>query len=86
MNFGMIILNQSVKKMENYSAWILIYCFIIHIKTEDVHQDIANDVENWFDTLNYLIKIPLPIEKKLKSSWINERWVSWKNYDRIYKT
>ena len=27
--------------------------FIIHIKTEDFYEDIANDVETWFDTSNY---------------------------------
>ena len=27
--------------------------FIIHIKTEIFHEDIANDVEEWFDTSNY---------------------------------
>ena len=27
--------------------------FIIHIKTEDFYEDIANDDEKWFDTSNY---------------------------------
>ena len=27
--------------------------FFIHIKTEDFYEDIANDVEKWFDTSNY---------------------------------
>ena len=27
--------------------------FIIHIKTEDFYEDIANDVEKWFDTSYY---------------------------------
>ena len=27
--------------------------FIIHIETEDFFEDIANDVENWFDTSYY---------------------------------
>ena len=27
--------------------------FVIHIKTEDVYIDIANDVGKWFDTSNY---------------------------------
>ena len=26
--------------------------FVIYIKTEDFHKDIANDVERWFDTSN----------------------------------
>ena len=27
--------------------------FVIHIKTEDFYEDIAGDVERWFDTSNY---------------------------------
>ena len=27
--------------------------FVIYIKTEDLNKDIANDVEEWFDTSNY---------------------------------
>ena len=28
--------------------------FVIHIITEDFYEDIANDVERWFDTSNHL--------------------------------
>ena len=35
--------------------------FVIHIKTEDFCEDIANDVEKRFDTSNYDDNIPLPI-------------------------
>ena len=36
--------------------------FVIHIKTENVCEDIANDVGKWFDTSNYKgdDKRPLP--------------------------
>ena len=39
--------------------------FIIHIETEDFYEDIANDVDRWFDTSNYdkNDKRPLPIGK-----------------------
>ena len=42
--------------------------FIIHIKTEDFYEDIANDVEKWFDTSNCNEddKRPLPIGKNKK--------------------
>ena len=42
--------------------------FVIYIKTEDFYDDIANDVERWFDTSNYdeNDKIPLPIDKSKK--------------------
>ena len=44
--------------------------FVIYIKTEDFYEDIANDVERWFDTSNYnenkTGKRQLPIGKKKK--------------------
>ena len=42
--------------------------FVIHIKTEDFHEDIAGDVERWFDTSNYdeNHERPLPIGKNEK--------------------
>ena len=33
--------------------------FIMHIKTEDVYKDIANDVEKQFGTSNYATERPL---------------------------
>ena len=47
--------------------------FIIHIQTEDLYEDIADDVEKRFDTSNYDSKRPLPTEKKERSIYINER-------------
>ena len=42
--------------------------FVVHIITEDVYEDIANDIERWFDTSNYdeNDKRPLPIGKNKK--------------------
>ena len=40
-----------------------------HIKTEYFYEDIANDVEEWFDTSNYDNNRPLPIGKSKKSNW-----------------
>ena len=42
--------------------------FIIHIKTEDFYEDIANDVEKWFNTSNSDEddKRPLPIDENKK--------------------
>ena len=42
--------------------------FIVNIITEDVFEDISNDVEKWFDTSNYdkNDKKPLPIGKNKK--------------------
>ena len=42
--------------------------FIIHITTEDLFEDIADDVERWFDTSNYDYndKRPLPIGENKK--------------------
>ena len=46
MNFGMIMLNQSIKKL----CYMNTNSFIIHIKTEDFYEHIANDVEKRFGT------------------------------------
>ena len=37
--------------------------FIMNIKTNDFYKDIANDVENRFDTSNYEVNRPLPTGK-----------------------
>ena len=41
--------------------------FIIHIETEDVYKDIADDVEKRSDTSNYEVNRPLLTEKKQKN-------------------
>ena len=46
--------------------------FIMQIKTEDFYRDIANDVEEKYDTSNYTCERPLPIGKNKKSNWFNE--------------
>ena len=46
---------------------------IIHIKTEDIYEDIVNDVEKRFDTSNFEVNRSLPTRKNKKSDWINER-------------
>ena len=61
MNFGMIILNQNISKMQTYVIWIH-NIFIVNIKTEDFYEDI-NNVEKRFDTSNYEIKRLLPIRR-----------------------
>ena len=40
--------------------------FIMHIKTEDFYDDIADDVEKRFDTSNYQANRPLPTGKNKK--------------------
>ena len=40
--------------------------FTMHIKTEGVYKDIANDVEKRFDTSNYAVNRPLPTGKNKK--------------------
>ena len=40
--------------------------FIIHIKTKDVYENIANDVEKRFDTSNYEVNRSLPTGKNKK--------------------
>ena len=50
MKLGMITLNQSMETERNYVTQY--YSFIIYIITEDFYEDIAGDVERWFDTSN----------------------------------
>ena len=40
--------------------------FIVHIKTKDFYKDIANDVENRFDTSSYEVNRLLPTRKNKK--------------------
>ena len=40
--------------------------FVMNIKTNDFHKDIANDVEKRFDTSNYEVNRPLPTGKNKK--------------------
>ena len=40
--------------------------FIVNIKTEDIYKDIANDIEQRFDTSNYECDRPLPTGKNKK--------------------
>ena len=40
--------------------------FIMNIKTNDFYEDIANDVENRFDTSNYEVSRPLPMGENKK--------------------
>ena len=35
--------------------------FVIHVKTNDFFHDISNDVNLWFDTSNYITKLPRPL-------------------------
>ena len=45
----MIILNQSIKTMQNYATWIQT-ALLFNIKTEDLYEDIADDVEKRCET------------------------------------
>ena len=38
--------------------------FIVHVKTNDIYKDIAEDVETRFDTSNFKRVRPLPKGKK----------------------
>ena len=53
--------------------------FIAYIKTNDLYKDMAEDVETRFDTSNY--ELSHYLKEKIKSNWINERCIWWKNHD-----
>ena len=40
--------------------------FIVHVQTDDIQEDIAEEVETKFDTSNFEIGRPLPKGKKFK--------------------
>ena len=40
--------------------------FIVHVKTDDIYKDTAEEVETRFDTFNFEIDRPLPKEKNKK--------------------
>ena len=47
--------------------------FIVHVKTDSMYKDIAEDVEKRFDASNYKLNRALPTGKNKTSNWINER-------------
>ena len=56
--------------------------FIVHLKTDDIYKDIAEDVETRFDTSKFEIDRPLPKEKNKKVIWLMKHELdgkSWKN-------
>ena len=55
MNFGMTMQNQSMLKNK-----VVLNGFIVHVKTDDIYKDIAEDVERRFDISNFEIDRPLP--------------------------
>ena len=48
--------------------------FIIHLKTEDIYKDIAEDVGRKFDISNWIEQTTTDIKKQESYPW-NERWV-----------
>ena len=68
MNFGMIILTQSMETEQNFVTQILI-ALLFTLKPKIFFEDISNDVERWFDTSNYdeNDKIPLLIGQNKKA-------------------
>ena len=40
--------------------------FIVHVKSEDIHADLAGDVEKRYDTSNYEVERPITVGKNKK--------------------
>ena len=57
--------------------------FIIHIKNEDVYDDIANDVEKRFDTSIYEVNRLLLTGRSKKVIGLMKDELDGKNYNRI---
>ena len=56
--------------------------FIVCIKTDDIYKDIAEVAETRFNTSNYELDGLLQ-KKNNNNDWINERWIRWKNLDKM---
>ena len=82
----MIILKQSIKTTQSYAIWIHIV-FLFTLKLKNVFKDITDNVEKWFDTLNYSEndKRPLPISMNKKEIGFL-RMIWRKDYDSIFYT
>ena len=82
----MIILKQSIKTTQSYAIWIHIV-FLFTLKLKNVFKDITDNVEKWFDTLNYSEndKRPLPISMNKKEIGFL-RMIWRKDYDSICYT
>ena len=50
--------------------------FIVHVKTDDIYKDIAEDVDKRFDTSNFMIDRALPIGK-------NKKVIRWTNHEKM---
>ena len=57
--------------------------FIVHVIIDDIYKDIWECVETRFGTSDFEINRPLPKGKNKKSNWTKERWIRWRNHERI---
>ena len=57
--------------------------FVIHIKTEDLYEDIADDVEKWFEISNYSKDDNRPLPIGWNEKVVGLRWIKRKDYERI---
>ena len=55
--------------------------FIVCIKTDDIYKDIAEVAETRFNTSNY--ELDGLLQKENNNNCINERWIRWKNHDKM---
>ena len=56
------------------------------IKTDDIYRDIAEVAETRFNTSNYELDGLLQKNNNNNNDWINERWIRWKNHDKMCST
>ena len=57
--------------------------FIVHVKTDNIYKDIAEDVEKRCDTLNFELNRPLPKVKSKNIIGLIKYGLGGKNHDRI---
>ena len=61
--------DHSKPKYQNNAKLCYVDSFIIHVKTEDIYEDIANDVKKWFDT-NYSEDDRRPLPRDMNNKLI----------------
>lgn len=52
--------------------------FIVHVKSWDDYEDLAEDIEQRFDASNYELESSLSIGKKQKNDRVDEESIRWR--------
>ena len=71
-----------IMKNQNRECKIVLYGFIVYIKTNDIYKNIAEDFEARFNSSIHKLHRPLLKGKYKKVIGLIKRWIRWKNRDK----